>query len=519
MKQLEIEFLANGLCRAQRQLADCLPAQTRRALLSRAQDIRPSLERLREAVELEASLGNISEAERIYRQIPRFRWTGLGICTAWHDKIRKMLSKAGAELPELSGPSARLVIAFAFPPFANASGNVMARRVEKSGDSVDVISNDMSGVAPLDGGLYGAISARIGQHIVLEAENYPARAAAFTDFADATVQALQSDEFGAQRYDEIYSRSMWAQSHFAAAAAFVAGFGDSWTAEFSDPCRQSLTGDDSNALVDDAWLENSRIAAAIRARGFDVPDGQSLMFWAEYLPFCLADRIVFNNEEQRDLMGSQPDLPENVRARISSISEIEEHPVPGPTILSQMPCPKASRGDIWIGYFGNLNPRRDLTPLLNAFARLPDHLKAKLRLLVFGNVPREFRRQCADLGIDRFVIASAALDYLDALSYMRAMDWLFINDTATDAAFRTNPYLPSKLADYRSAGRPVLAFAETGSALSRTKLPPGSLCVDMTDEDATLNALIHIASADAINLQTLASETMPSSAAINGAEI
>lgn len=519
MTQPEREILANGLCRAQRQLSDVLPAETRRALLSRAQEIRPSLDRFREAVELEASLGNIPEAAQIFRQIPRFRWTSSGVCSAWHDTTRDMLKKARAVLPEPAGPSVRLVIAFAFPPFANASGSVMARRIDASVGRVDVISNDMSGVAPLDGGLYGAIAARIGQHIVLEAENYPARTAAFIDFADAAVQALQSDGFGAQSYDEIYSRAMWAQSHFAAAAAFVAGYGASWTAEFSDPCRQSLTGDNSSALMDDAWLERSRISAAIHARGFEVPRGQSLMFWAEYLPFCLADRIVFNNAEQRDLMLSQPDLPENVRARAQGISAVEAHPVPGPAILSQLPFPKALRGEIWIGYFGSVNPRRDLTPLLNAIARLPDHLKAKLRLLVFGDASRHFRRQCADLGIDGVVMASPALDYLDALSHMRSMDWLFINDTATGAAFTANPYLPSKLADYRSAGRPVLAFAEPGSTLSRTTLPPGSLCVDMTDGDATRDALNCIASADRINFQTLAEGAQPSTASGKGTEI
>ena len=109
-----------------------------------------------------------------------------------------MLNKARAVLPGPAGPSAQLVIAFAFPPFANVSGNVMARRIDAGVERVDVISNDMSGVAPLDGGLYGAIAAQIGQHIVLEAENYPARTAAFIDFADAAVQALQSDGFGAQ---------------------------------------------------------------------------------------------------------------------------------------------------------------------------------------------------------------------------------------------------------------------------------------------------------------------------------
>ncbi|MDO5640827.1 MAG: hypothetical protein Q4G26_00355 [Paracoccus sp. (in: a-proteobacteria)] len=416
--------------------------------------------------------------------------------------MRLALAHAGAAIDPPAGPSKRLIIAFAFPPFATASGNVMARRLGWRGERVDVISNDMSGREGVDLSLYGVIAPLIGQHLVLDAENWPARAQPFADFADKTVAALGSGRFGAPPYAEIYSRSMWAQSHFAAAAALAAGHGESWTAEFSDPCRRDLNGQPAGAPADDDWLERSRIADLLRARGHAVPKGRPLMFWAEYLPFCLADRLIFTNEVQRRMMLSQPEDPADLRARAASVSGIAPQPGPGPLMQAAIPLPRPLRGPLWLGYFGNTNPRRGLSDLLHAMSGLPAHLGGRIRLLIHGQPGQDLHALIRALNIAPLVDIHPSLDYLDALARMRAMDWLFVNDTASTGD--GNPFLPSKLADYRASGRPVLAFAEPGSPLSGATLPPGSIRVDMGDARARLDALIRIASAGEETLQSQA---------------
>ena len=85
---------------------------------------------------------------------------------------------------------------------------------------------------------------------------------------------------------------------------------------------------------------------------------------------------------------------------------------------------------------------------------------------------------------------------------MRTMDWLFVNDTSSTGAFGVTPFLPSKLADYRSAARPILALAEPGGPLSQASLPPGSLRVNMGDEDALRDVMGQIAASGRESLQS-----------------
>lgn len=498
------EIWAQGLSRTQEQLADLIPLDTQKALVDRALTMQPTLARLRQLVTVHARMGNLAAARSLLDQIPRFQWSQIGPDSSWHDDMRAQLN--GPNLAAPGDPSDRLVIAFAFPPFANASGNVMARRIEAMGRRVDVISNDMSGRELLDRSLYGAISPLIGQHLVLDCENWPARSAPFADFADKTVAALASGRFGRSSYPEVYSRAMWAQSHFAAAALLAAGRADSWVAEFSDPCRVNLNGQQDGALADDAWLESSGIAALLRQRGHAVPTQRTLMFWAEYLAFCLADRITFTNAAQRDLMVSQAEDPPEIRARAAAISEVIPQPTPGSQIMAALPMPKPVRGPIWIGFFGNANPRRGLSGLLGALAQLPEPLRQKVRLHIHGKADPELRATTREMGIAGMVQIWPSLDYLDALARMRMMDWLFVNDTASTAEFETSPYLPSKLADYKAAGRAVLAFAEPGSPLSQAELPAGSIRVDMTDDNAVLDAIIRIASSGEQNLQSVTAD-------------
>ena len=493
---------AEGLSRAQAQLAELIPLEAQRTLLNRALTMQPSLAGLRQLAALEVRASHVCAAAELLRQIPRYLWTEAGPSTDWHDQMRISLASLGCDLPEPSPPSNRLVIAFAFPPFATASGNVMARRIEADGGKVDVISNDMSGRERIDRTFYGAISPLIGQHLVLNSENWPARSAAFSDFADKAQAAVASGLFGRTHYPEVHSRAMWAQSHFAAAAVLAAGRADRWVAEFSDPCRLDLHGQHATAPADDAWLERIGIADLLRQRGHAVPQGRSLMYWAEYLPFCLADRIIFTNEVQRDVMLSQAEDSVELRARASGVAEVIAHPEPGARILSALPMPKPVRGPIWIGYFGNCNPRRGLSTLLNALSALPEDLRGAVQLHLHGPEPEGLRALIRQLDIVQMVRLHPPLDYLEALARMRTMDWLFVNDTSSTGAFGVTPFLPSKLADYRSAARPILALAEPGGPLSQASLPPGSLRVNMGDEDALRDVMGQIAASGRESLQS-----------------
>ncbi|MDO5604760.1 MAG: hypothetical protein Q4G25_06315 [Paracoccus sp. (in: a-proteobacteria)] len=491
-----ITVSADGLMRAQAQLAGLVPPENRLMLARRAWAMDPSARRLRQLAAACADCGDAGGAAAALAGLPEFIWQdGAPDGSAWR-ALRAQLAAAGVAVPAPSSPAGRLVISFTFPPFVATAGTVMARRIETDGRRADVISNDMSGRTGLDPALYAAIRPLIGHHLLLDCENDPARPAAVTDFADKAARAVGAPGFGRPAYDEVWSRSMWVQSHFAAAALVVAGKAASWVAEFSDPCRRNLDGQEARTPGDDDWLERSGIAGLLHARGFAVPAGRSLMFWAEYLPFCLADRLIFTNEAQRDLMLSQDDPPDII-ARAAARAEVIPHPVPGPLLLSAMPMPEPLRGPLLLGYFGSANPRRGLGRLLEAMAAMPATLRSRIELHVHGAPDPALRPEVARLGLEGCVRLGAPLGYLAALARMRMMDWLFLNDTARGEGFAVNPYLPSKLSDYRSAARPLLVHADPGSSLDSADLPPGSLRARTDDPDALTQAICRIAAAGA----------------------
>ncbi|MDO5657530.1 MAG: hypothetical protein Q4G36_04335 [Paracoccus sp. (in: a-proteobacteria)] len=456
-----------------------LPARRRLAKAEAALREAPSLETLRSVVGPAAKAGQDARAGELLSAIPRFRWHEDGPDSTWHDAMTRRL---GGAVPRAE-PASRLVLAFAFPPFSNSSGNVMARRIMAEDVRVDVISNDMSGREGLDLPLYRALAPLIGQHLVLDAPNEPANAAAFAEFAEKAKDALRSGRFGRTHYDSVYSRAMWAQSHFAAAALLADGRAARWIAEFSDPCHLDLEGRPAGPPADDAWLESVGIAPMIRAAGFETPTGRKLMFWAEYMAFCLADEVIFTNEIQRDVMLAQPEIPEPLRQRVARVGRIMAQPVPGPAIMAHV-LPAPPRDDaVWIGYFGASNPRRGLGALLDAVAALPPDLRGVVRVQIHGRADPRLPLEIERLGLGDAVQIGAPLDYLASLGQMAAMDYLFINDTERGAAYARSPYLPSKLADYESAGRPLIAFADPGSTLWARDLPPGSIRVDMTQRD------------------------------------
>ena len=55
---------------------------------------------------------------------------------------------------------------------------------------------------------------------------------------------------------------------------------------------------------------------------------------------------------------------------------------------------------------------------------------------------------------------------LEFLNLTTQFDVLVVNDAATTAHHEVNPYLPSKVADYRGSGTPVWAICEPGSVLA-----------------------------------------------------
>jgi hypothetical protein len=80
--------------------------------------------------------------------------------------------------------------------------------------------------------------------------------------------------------------------------------------------------------------------------------------------------------------------------------------------------------------------------------------------------------------------------FLEFLNLTTLFDVLLVNDAATAQHHAVNPYLPSKISDYRGSGTPIWAICEPGSILSTQPVDFSSELGDVAGATAALRALI-----------------------------
>src|SRR5699024_4609769 len=134
----------------------------------------------------------------------------------------------------------RLVVALNFAPYSDTGAIVAGKRIREAGETVDLISNNLSHVREkhLSNSLISAPYIR--RHRILQpslkAFGSPREIRMFIENGLKTYAEWNAD---GTSYDNLYSRSMWPHSHFLAAAIKRTNPRLHWIAEFSDP--NSLT--------------------------------------------------------------------------------------------------------------------------------------------------------------------------------------------------------------------------------------------------------------------------------------
>jgi glycosyltransferase involved in cell wall biosynthesis len=382
----------------------------------------------------------------------------------------------------------RLVIAYCFPPDMDTSAIVMAKRLRTDARPVEVLCNDMGDRRSKDPRLRALVAPYVAGVHDLGAPVSFGSWDAISAFADKARTAF--DRLDAlRRYEDLYSRAMWPASHFAAAALKAVKPSLDWIAEFSDPLRLDIDGKQREGKLDLGWLSETGLRTKLEQAGFPVPRNDNLFFWAEYLPFCLADKIIFTNALQKAYMLDQP-YPAAALARVERVSEISPHPQPDPGLFRQGHTPTPlSKQKVNIGYFGNFYHNRNLNLLIEVLSGMDTAVRDRIRLHVFCNSPDMIGQSARAAGIEEAVTGSPMLPYLDFLSQIRLFDYLLVTDTETQGRKSVNPYLPSKVSDYLGAGRAIWALYEPGSTLAGLKLPAGSLRTPLGDKEGYADAL------------------------------
>lgn len=382
-----------------------------------------------------------------------------------------------------------LAIVYGFPPFLDTGGFVVSRRFDAQPDAYDVLTQDMSRRRVRDDRSLELARRNLGRRMIVREPLATGNWEQVERFCRAGMAKIEEREADAGPYRSIYSRSMWIAPSVLGAWYKSRRPGTPWTAELSDPLAHRPNGElRPNPFPDNAILDEIR--AAVAAAGRPGWHGDRFFEGVEWMVYALADRIVFTNENQRDFMlAAFPDR--EIAARALAVSEVDPHPVPRPELYEiGAPGFEPEPDRITIAYFGNFYGVRGVGDLLEPFAALTPGERSRLRLLVFTPSADDAEEAVREHLAADVVRVLPAEPYFDFLALTRRVDWLVLADAHSPAVFPRNPFLPSKLADYRGSGTPIWGIVEPGSVLSGQELDETSTLGDAEAGAAVLRRIL-----------------------------
>jgi glycosyltransferase involved in cell wall biosynthesis len=390
-----------------------------------------------------------------------------------HGRVVQLLDRQPIfQLPydRMNGSRARgLAIAYAFPPYADTSAVVTAKRVRARGEIVDVVSNAMGRIREVDETIGRISGPFVGHRAALNTPTYFSDWGSMEAFSIEGLKTIQAWEKAKGRYEWVYSRAQFAASHFLAAAYKLSNPAATWHAEFSDPLARDIYDEERGTPVKKSvFVEGLR--AGMRDLGLPLPKSDNCFIWCEEIAYALADELIFTNQNQLDYMLSYCSNGE-LAAIARSKAVISPQPTLPREFYSMFDTEYPLEGGVaHLAYFGNFYATRGLDEVLVAIADTDAAIRARVRVHVFTSKPAALEARATELDISENVLVSTYVRYLEFLSLTMKFDALIVNDAITARGHRLNPYLPSKWADYRGSGTPVWGLVEAGSPLSSQQL-------------------------------------------------
>ena len=360
------------------------------------------------------------------------------------------------------GDARKLVLAYCFPPFNDTSGNVMAKRIFEAGDIVDVISNDMSRIRKKDNKLLHIMSHLLDSQIVLTG---PQAFSSWTSIEEYMQGVYDKYKLYEDKYDEVYSRVMFPHSHFAAFEIKKENPGIKWVAEFSDPLNTDVSSKLRYAPIeDDDYIEmlkeytGEEYSRLIDDNSFNV---------CEVIPFLYADELIFTNQYQMEYMMERFD--NSIKEMVKSKAVISQHPtLPREMYDIVKSFYKVKQEEINIAYFGNFYDTRGFRQIELVAKQLYETNINNFKIHVFTNLNKKTMRFYRQSEFKEYIEMNQYVPYFEFLNLTDLMDVLLIFDAETVGIKPYNPYVPSKLSDYRGSTSKIWAFTEKDSVLDLT---------------------------------------------------
>ncbi|MDD5960309.1 glycosyltransferase family protein [Methanobrevibacter wolinii] len=358
-----------------------------------------------------------------------------------------------------------LVCIYNFLPYVDTSGNIVARKVYNHGEKVDIVHNKLK--QRKDNEFYDLIKKYINNDIFLDTpinkDEYK-----WENTKKFVIDALNEINKITKKngeYKVIYSRTMKPMSHYLAFAYKIKNPNVKWIAEFSDPNLPDIEGKIRYRPINHEDL--NKINSIIYKNGYKTFNTDNYFFYSEYLPYILADEIIYTNENQRELMLENPDF-KDIKKEVFNKSRIINHPLPDKKWYNIKESDyKIDKSKINLGYFGVFYKTRNIYNIFSSLYALDDNLKDKVLIHIFVPNPEKTREFINEMPIKDNIIINSYVSYLEYLNLTKKFDCLIVCDAKTKGIFDKNPYLPSKISDYLESGTDIWRICEKNSILSK----------------------------------------------------
>ena len=228
-----------------------------------------------------------------------------------------------------------------------------------------------------------------------------------------------------------------------------------WVAHFSDP-----------------WVDSAYFSPSDQEeRELAVRQERSIME--------TADAIIFTTQETADLVMAK--YPAAWSSRVHVVGHGFDSDLLG---LLQ---PRQKSNCFTIAHTGNLYDKREPLALLRALSVLRTEVadSTKFQVHFVGHATQAMREMIAVLELDDVVTLSPNIPFLESLAIAAAADLLLV----IDAPAEHSVFLPSKVVDYLSLHRPILALTPLHGASARVLGGLGFPLVDPLDETGILSKL------------------------------
>lgn len=356
-----------------------------------------------------------------------------------------------------------LVIAYCFPPYIDTSGNVMAKRIRDKNEIVDVISNDMSRLRKMDYKLTSLSHHLIDRHYELSAKQAFSSWQSISEFIE---QGLEVVKKGQKVYHNLYSRAMFPQSHFLGFEIKQQQTKIYWRAEFSDPLHSTVTSDLRYAPIEDeAYIQ--KIKRQIKPELKHLVD-DNVFNVCELLALSDADELIFTNENQLEYMIERFD--ENIKQSIRERAVISRHPIPIKSDYRKVMTHYSVDPDfINLGYFGNFYETRGFNEIELVCKYLESKGETNFKIHCFTNIKGNVQAMHNNSDFSDYIVLHPFVGYFEFLNITTILDGLLLFDAHTKGIKPLNPYIPSKLSDYKGSGKAIWAFTEENSIMDQDK--------------------------------------------------